>query len=132
MRCDEVRPVLPELAEGTLREAGPAELHVASCVSYGSELRQFRAVVLELGAMKEALAEPPEGFLERILTGLPEASRPRLMHRVATDERFHVAALSLGGAVVGATAIGLLWWRAARRTVATAAGSNGERLAPAD
>ena len=132
MRCEEVRPVLPEMAEGALREAGPAELHVASCAACGAELQQLRAVVVELGAMRESLEEPPDGFLERVLAGLPEAARPGLIQRVATDERFHVAALSLGGAVVGATAIGLLWWRTARRTVATAAGGNGERLAPAD
>jgi putative zinc finger protein len=122
MRCEEVRPLLPELAEGSLREAGEAERHLASCGGCSAELGRYRTVVLELAALREVLSEPSPGFLERVLGEIPEPSWRTLVHRVASDERLHYAVFSLGGAVVGATAIGLLWWRAARRTLAPAEG----------
>jgi hypothetical protein len=40
---------------------------------------------------------------------------------VVHDRRVHVAAASLGGALVGAGAIAILWWRAARRPAVRAA-----------
>jgi predicted anti-sigma-YlaC factor YlaD len=132
MRCDQVRPVLPELADGVLREAGPVEQHLASCLACTADLAHYRAVLDQLGAMREVLTEPPRGFQERMLAGIPEARRWRLVHRMAGDERLQYAALSLGGAVVGATAIGLLWWRVGRRTMSGSAAGNGESLAPAD
>ena len=132
MRCEQVRPLLPEMAEGVLREAGAAERHVASCLECAGELGQLRTVVLELAALRDEVVDPAPEFLERILARVPEDQRPRLLHRVASDERLHLAALSLGGAVVGATAIGLLWWRAARRAVGAAPAANGARLASSD
>jgi len=73
--------------------------------------------VLELAGLRDQLIEPPAAWLERLLADVPEAARRRILARVAADERVQHAALSVGGAVVGATAIGLLWWRAARRAV---------------
>ena len=117
MRCEEVRPLLPDLAEGTPRAVGPLQVHLSSCAACSEDLRRYRAVLLELAAMRDDVVEPPEGYLERLLEGLPEIHRRRLLARMAADERVQYAALSLGGAVVGATAIGLLWWRSARRAV---------------
>jgi hypothetical protein len=114
VRCEEVRPLLPELAEGGLRSAGPVEVHLSRCQVCTADLSALRAVVLELQSLRDELAEPPRGLLERLVEAIPE-QRPGRLSRVVTDERVQHAALSLGGAVVGATAIGLLWWRAARR-----------------
>lgn len=117
LRCAEVRPVLPELAEGHLRTAGPVEMHLARCEDCSSDLRVYRALLDELVILRDQDVEAPDGLLERLLAELPDAQRRRLLLRVAADERVQYAAFSVGGAVVGATAIGLLWWRAARRAV---------------
>ena len=117
MRCEDVRPLLPDLAEGGPRAVGPAEEHLASCAACSAELQRYRTVILELAAMRDRVEEPSEALLERLLADIPEAHRRRLLARVAADERVQHAAFSVGGAVVGATAIGLLWWRAARRGV---------------
>ena len=85
VRCNQVRPLLPELAEGALHEAGPVEAHVAGCPGCSLELSDTRRV--------------------------------RPLHRVTSVVGSHRVALSVGGAVVGATAVGLLWWRTARRAV---------------
>jgi hypothetical protein len=117
MRCEDVRPLLPELAEGRLRESGPAEVHLAACAVCSSELARYRELMAMTAALRHETIEPPPGLLDLILTQAPE--RRPLVRRVAGDERFQHAALSLGGVVVGATAVGLLWWRLARRTLGT-------------
>jgi hypothetical protein len=117
VKCEEVRPLLPELADVGLRPAGPAEEHLAGCVTCSAELGRYRALIHELSVLRGSLEEPPEGFLARLLAQLPEPERAGLLRRVAADERLQYAALSLGGVVVGAAAIGLLWWRSARKTL---------------
>ena len=115
MRCEEVRPVLPELAERGPRPVGPVEVHLSSCPHCSAELLRYRELLLELAELRDDLEEVPPGLLDRLLAQLPEAERRRILARVAGDERVQHAALSFGGAVVGASAVGLLWWRAARR-----------------
>ena len=90
---------------------GEVEVHLATCEACSAELARYRSIILELSVLREVLAEPSDGFLARVLSQLPEPSWRALVQRVAADERLHYAAFSLGGAVVGATAIGLLWWR---------------------
>jgi len=117
MRCDEVRPLLAELAEGGPRPVGPVEVHLSTCAECSEELRRYRSVILGLAQLRDGVEEAPAALLDRILAEIPEAERRRVLVRIASDERVQHAAISLGGAVVGATAVGLLWWRAARRTV---------------
>ncbi len=120
MRCEEVRPLLPELAEGVPREAGEVERHLATCASCSAELQGYRSLIAEMGGLREVVTEPPPGFLGRVLAEVSEGQQRSVLKRVASDERFQYAAFSLGGAVVGAAAIGLLWRRSARRSVAAA------------
>lgn len=120
MRCEDVRELMPELAGGELREAGEAEVHLATCADCSSELERYRSVVLSLTSLRDQLIEPSEALLARLLANLPEAHRHRVLHRVATDERFQHAAFSVGGALVGAAAVGLVWWRVARRVLSSA------------
>jgi hypothetical protein len=114
MICEEVRPVLPELAGGGLREAGAAEVHLATCRACAEELAGHRMVVTELRGLRDVAVEPPEGLVDRLLAELPPPTRPGIITRIAANDRVHQAAISLGGAVVGATAVGLLWWRVRR------------------
>jgi hypothetical protein len=124
MRCEEVRPVIPEIAEGALRVAGPTEEHLASCPGCGSDLARYQRILLELSLLRDEVIEPPKGLLGALLAELPEYQRRRLIHRMVADERMQHAAFSLGGAVLGATAIALLWWRAVRRNWQPAGGSS--------
>ena len=118
MKCEEVRPLLPELAEGVPREAGEVERHLVTCASCSADLERYRNLMAEMGALRDVLAEPPPGFLGRMLEHVPDAARRSVLKRVASDERFQYAAFSFGGALVGAAAIGLLWRRSARRSLA--------------
>ena len=120
MKCEQVRPLLPELAEGVPPEAGEVERHLATCASCSAELEGYRNLIAEMGGLRDVLAEPPPGFLGRVLGEVPDAARRSVLKRVASDERFQYAAFSLGGALVGAAAIGLLWRRSARRSMAPA------------
>jgi hypothetical protein len=103
------------MAEGSLREAGEVEAHVVGCSSCSIALAAYRDLLMRLGGLREVVAEPSDELLERLLIA---TGRRGLVRRVAGDERVWHAAFSLGGAVVGGTAIGLLWWRAARRALA--------------
>jgi Putative zinc-finger len=120
MRCEEVRPLLAELAEGNLREAGEVERHLASCAACSAELGRYRTLLVEMSSLRDVVEEPGPQFLQRVLSSIPERSWRTTVHRVAADERVHVAAVSMGGALLGATAVGLLWWRSARRSLSPA------------
>jgi hypothetical protein len=117
VRCEEARPLLAEMAEGTLRDVGLADTHVAGCPRCSLELASYRELLTRLGELRAVVVEPSDELLERVLAA---TKRGRLGRRVAGNERVQRAALSLGGAALGATAIALLWWRAARRGLSTA------------
>jgi anti-sigma factor RsiW len=121
LRCPDVRPLLPELAEGTLHEAGPVEAHIAVCPDCSAELTRYRVLIEAMAELRVVTLEPAPELVDRLLTGIePETHRVPRLHRVV---------LSVGGAVVGATAVGLLWWRTARRGLPSAAGAAGSLLA---
>jgi anti-sigma factor RsiW len=103
-----------------MREREDFEVHLATCSECAGELARYREIVSAVGALRDDVIEPPPGFVARVVA---TAERPRLrwradLRRYAHDRRIHVAAASLGGAVVGAGAIALLWWRLTRRAVA--------------
>jgi hypothetical protein len=116
MKCEDVRPFLAEFAESPPR-SGPLAAHIAGCSMCTGELRRYRSLLMEMAALRGEFEVPPDGFLAAMLSAVPELEPRSLIHRVATDERIPYVALSIGGMVVGATAIGLLWRKAARRTL---------------
>ena len=116
MKCEDVRPFLAELAESPPR-SGPYAAHVAGCSRCAGELRRYRSVLMEMAALRGEFETPSDGFLAAVLSAIPEVEPRSLIHRVAADERIPYVALSIGGMVVGATAIGLLWRKTARRTL---------------
>ncbi len=120
MRCEDVRPLMPELAEGVPAEP-EVERHLGTCAACSAELEGYRTLVAEMSALREEVVEPSPGFLGRVLALVPDAARPSVLKRVTSDDRFQYAAFSLGGALVGAAAIGLLWRRSARRSMAAGA-----------
>lgn len=128
MRCDQVRPLLPELAEAGPRVVGPAQVHLASCATCASGLARFRDLLAALGSLRDVVSEPAEGFLARLvesLDAIEEPVRAPRLRRFTSNERVRSAALSLGGAAVGATAVGLVWWRRSARRALPPALSTG-------
>jgi hypothetical protein len=95
------------------------EVHLATCSECAGELARYREVLSAAGSLRDEVIEPPPGFVARVVSTV---ERPGLrwradLRRYARDRRVRVAAASLGGAVVGAGAIALLWWRLGRRAV---------------
>ena len=130
VRCNQVRPLLPELAEGALHEAGPVQAHVAGCPACSSELSRYRALAVAMDGLRDVELEPSAGFVDRVLAVVvADARRVRPLHRVTSVVGSHRVALSVGGAVVGATAVGLLWWRTARRAVSSSPDVAGSAFA---
>ena len=70
-----------------------------------------------MGSLRQHLEETPPGFTAGVLALVAAAEQgwgERVL-RVAHDPRAHVAAASFGGLLLGAAAIGVIWWRTARR-----------------
>lgn len=99
------------------------EVHLATCTDCAGELSQYRGMLAALGSLRHQLEETPPGFAAGILAfvAATEQGWAERVLRVAHDPRVHMAAASLGGVIVGAAAIGLVWWRARRRDVVRAA-----------
>jgi anti-sigma factor RsiW len=96
------------------------DVHLATCPECATELARYREVIAAVGALGETLEPAPADLPDRVVSHVLAAERRWVgrARRVARDRRVHVAAASLGGALVGAGAIALLWRRAARRPVA--------------
>ena len=95
------------------------EVHLATCEECARELAQYREVVAAVGSLRDAMEEPRPGFPQRAVAHVLGSER-RWVGRarwLAHDRRVHVAAASVGGVIVGAGVLGLLWRRAARRGV---------------
>lgn len=95
------------------------DVHLATCAQCATELARYREVLEATGSLRDMLEEPPPGFPDRVVAHVldPAASWRSDVLRLVHDPRAHVAAASLGGALVGAGAIALLWWRMTRRVL---------------
>lgn len=93
------------------------EVHLATCQACAGELARYREVVAAVGSLRDEVEEPTPGFPDRALAHVMGSERPWVgrVRWLAHDRRIHVAAASVGGAIVGAGLLGLLWRRAARR-----------------
>ena len=95
------------------------DVHLATCADCAGELARYSGLFAAMGSLRHNLEELPAGFTAAVMARVGEAQLgwgERVL-RVAHDHRMQVGAAAL----VGAAAIGLLWWRAARRGVARAA-----------
>jgi anti-sigma factor RsiW len=102
-------------------ESEDFEVHLATCSDCARELARYREVMAAVGSLGDVLEDPPPGFPERVIAHVLEPERPwrDVVRRAVTDRRIHVAAASVGGAVLGAGAIALLWWRSRRGVLGT-------------
>jgi hypothetical protein len=72
-----------------------------------------------LSSFQDDMDEPPLGFEERLREGMRRDLWWRApVRRLAHDRRTQYAAVSLGGAIVGAATIAVILWRTAKRSVA--------------
>jgi anti-sigma factor RsiW len=96
------------------------EVHLATCPECSGELARYREVLTAVGSLRDVLVEAPPGLPERVVAHVHEHELlwPDRILGLARDRRVRVAAASVGGALVGAAAIGLIWWRASHRDVA--------------
>ncbi|HEV3474604.1 MAG TPA: hypothetical protein VG602_04490 [Actinomycetota bacterium] len=99
---------------------GELEVHLATCPECSGELARYREVLMAVGSLRDVPVEPPPGLPHRIMAHVHghEALWPDRILGLARDRRVRVAAASVGGALVGAAAIGIIWWRASHRDVA--------------
>jgi anti-sigma factor RsiW len=95
------------------------DVHLATCPECATELARYREVIAAVGALGETLEAAPAGLPDRVVAHVlaSESRWTGRARRVVGDRRVHVAAASLGGALVGAGAIALLWRRGGRRPV---------------
>src|SRR5687768_6499543 len=93
------------------------EVHLATCADCAGELADYKGLFGRMGSLRYQLEETPVGFTAGILTlvAATEQGWGEKVVRVVNDPRAHVAAASVGGLLLGAAAIGVIWWRAARR-----------------
>jgi anti-sigma factor RsiW len=98
------------------------EVHLATCPECAADLARYRELMSAMSSLRDDVVDPPVGFSDRVSARLTRRDLRvrRELRRLAHDRRTHVAAASVGGALLGAGAIGLLWWRAARRPVGVA------------
>ena len=128
MTHDEVRALLPAYSAAELEDVGSLEVHLATCQDCSGELARYRELSGAVLALRDVTEEPPPALRARVLAQLPPHRLRDDLRRLASEHpRARVAAMSLGGAVVGAAAIGLIWWRAARRAL-TEPGANAGRV----
>jgi anti-sigma factor RsiW len=121
LSCDDVRPLLPAYAERTVHHAGDLEVHLASCAACRAELAAYRSLLGSLAELRDVGPAAPPGFEARVIARAP---LPSLGGRVRTSLREHpewVALASIGGAALGATAIGAVALARRRRNRLAAA-----------
>jgi anti-sigma factor RsiW len=93
------------------------EVHLATCPECSGELARYREVLTAVGSLRDVLDEPPADLTARVMAHVHEheALWPDRILGLARDRRVRVAAATVGGALVGAAAIGFIWWRATHR-----------------
>ncbi|MGH2711825.1 MAG: hypothetical protein ACRDH9_11565 [Actinomycetota bacterium] len=105
-----------------MSETQDLEVHLATCSDCAGELAQYRGLLGAMGSLRYKLEDTPPGFAAGILAlvAATEQGLAERVVRVAHDPRVQVAAASVGGLLLGAAAIGVIWWRAAKRSLAGA------------
>ncbi|HEX2030154.1 MAG TPA: hypothetical protein VHL78_01960 [Actinomycetota bacterium] len=105
-------------------EPADVDVHLATCADCAGELARYREVLAAARSLRGVLESPAPDLPDRVLAHVlgPEVRWRSTLTRLAHDRRTHVAAASVGGALVGAGAIALLWARAMRRAMAGAGG----------
>lgn len=119
-KCEEVRALLPRYVGEGEPYPHDLEIHLATCSECAAEDARYREVIRAAGSLRQVTEPVPAGMAAAVLDRLDRSDVVvlGLLRRVAQDRRTRYAAASIGGVVVGATTMAILWRRAARKTAA--------------
>lgn len=99
MRCDELRDVLAEAAEGAAVRDRRARRHVETCIRCQAELAQYRRLLRALRTMRADVVEPDPGLLPGVLAVLQAAGERQAVRSVLSGRR-----VAYVGGIAAATA----------------------------
>lgn len=102
MPCDDLREVLPAVADGSTLLTGADRDHVEHCLPCQAELVQYRRLLRQLRALRTDVLEPAPGLVADVLAALEEAGERRALRELLGGRR--VAYL---GGIAAATAAGV-------------------------
>lgn len=105
-----------------MTELEDIEVHLATCPDCAADLARYREVKAAMASLRDEVVEPPAYLVDQVIARMarPDLRARGEIRRLAHDRRAQVAAVSLGGALLGAGVIGLLWRRNSRRAVRVA------------
>lgn len=97
------------------------DVHLATCPECAADVARYRELHHAVASLRDELEPVPEGLSASILARVGSGGLLDRALGAVHDRRVHVAAASIGGAVLGAGAMALIVWRASRRGVPRAA-----------
>lgn len=101
MQCEELRPELAGVVDGTARLDRSARRHVEHCLRCQAEVAQYRKLLRAMHNLRVAVLEPAPGLLADILATIEEAGERHAVRSLLGGRR----AAYLGG-IAAATAAG--------------------------
>ena len=119
-KCEEVQALLPAYVGEDEPYPHDLEVHLATCSECAAEDARYREVIRATGSLRFVTDPVPAGMVEAVMDRLVRADVVALglLRRVAHDPRARYAAASIGGVMLGAATIAILWRRAARKAAA--------------
>ena len=103
MRCENLEPLIEEIADGSLPMSVDDEAHVASCAVCSRRIERARSIE-SLLSMRE-IAQPQAGFTQAVMARVVQE---RWKAERAIDLGFNLA-IAAGILVIVAAGAGLLW-----------------------
>jgi hypothetical protein len=101
--CEQVSPLLSDVAEGAAGLDAERRAHVDRCLRCQAELVQYRKLLRALHALRVQVIEPAPGLLPDILAAIEEAGERRALRELLDGRRVAY----LGGLAAAATAAGV-------------------------
>lgn len=105
MKCERVRPLLQDLADGSLAPTRAVRAHLEECAGCGEDLTALRVLVDGLESLRFVAADPPDALVPRILASARRERARKAVLRLRVDAGVRRRATAVGAAAVGATAV---------------------------
>ncbi len=102
MPCDEIRPLLAGVVDGTHRLDRSERRHVETCLRCQAELARYRRMLRVMATLRTQVAPPPPGLLGDVLATLEAAGERGAVRATLTGRR----AAYLGGIAAATAAAG--------------------------
>jgi hypothetical protein len=101
VRCDEVSPELPGVADGSAVLSRRARAHVEHCLRCQAEVVQHRRVLRTMHSLRNEVLEPAPGLLTDVLAALEQAGERQAVRSLVRRHR-----IAYVGGLAAATAAG--------------------------